>query len=122
MRQKYRRHWIKLAKRKSTQSNTVSQSPKATTAQSLSTPPSLSTASTKTDNSVTLRLVCGHKLVVASRPNPRKKWPDPQMCETCKKKQRVGEIHGPKVSATNITAPTAPKDYVKKLKKAMGVK
>lgn len=44
---------------------------------------------------ITLRLACGHELNVDSRPNPRKDWPDAQVCPTCKtkKKSRVVEIH-----------------------------
>lgn len=64
-----------------------------------------------------LVLVCGHKIVVSSRPNPRKDWPDPQMCETCKKKRNVGEIRSPRVEVSHDTAPTAPAWYKKALKK-----
>jgi hypothetical protein len=42
---------------------------------------------------ITLRLVCAHTIEMESRPNPRKDWPDPQMCPVHKKKFRVGEIH-----------------------------
>jgi len=67
----------------------------------------------------TLRLECGHNLGAETRPNPRKMWPDPQTCESCKKKKRVVEIWSPRVSVANLTAPGAPKDYVKQLKKGL---
>lgn len=66
---------------------------------------------------MTLRLSCGHKLSIDKRPNPRKVWPDPQMCSECKKKMRVVEIHQPTVIVTRLTSPTAPKKYIKRLEK-----
>lgn len=102
-----------MAKRKSTPSSTQSE---PTTPTKQSTPLSSSTARTATDK-IRLRLQCGHWLAVDSRPNPRKKWPDPQTCEDCKGKRRVVEIWGRKVDATNLTAPNAPKDYVKRITK-----
>jgi hypothetical protein len=77
--------------------------------------PSLSTASTKTDKTFDLRLVCGHKLSLTSRPNPRKRWPDPQTCPTCNKKQRVVELYSPKAAVSRLTSPLAPAKYKKAL-------
>jgi len=66
-----------------------------------------------------LKMVCGHKLWTEKRPNPRKVWPDPQMCPTCKRKERVGEILHPILPpAKNLTAPLAPKKYKDKLARA----
>lgn len=42
---------------------------------------------------INLRLACGHTIKSDKRPNPRKVWPDSQLCEVCKKKERVVEIH-----------------------------
>lgn len=44
---------------------------------------------------ITLRLACAHTQRVTERPNPRKRWPDPQPCEACgpRKVRRVVEIH-----------------------------
>lgn len=112
MANKFRRHWIKLAKQKSTQSSTRSRVSTVSTSA-----PSLSSEITKAK--VVVWLQCYHKLYLDARPNPRKKWPDPQMCPTCKKKMRVVEIHGPRVETTNITAPNAPKHYIKRLKKGL---
>lgn len=72
----------------------------------------------KSKTEVELRLNCGHKMIAATRPNPRKVWPDPQTCSECKKKMRVVEIKtlNPPVT-TRLTSPTAPKKYIKKLQK-----
>ena len=66
---------------------------------------------------VWMRLECFHILEQDTRPNPRKVWPGPQMCVTCKKKKRVVEIHMPRIEGKNLTAPNAPKWYIKELKK-----
>lgn len=42
---------------------------------------------------ITLQFNCAHKQVVESRPNPRKVWPDPQMCVECKRKRPIIHIH-----------------------------
>ncbi len=42
---------------------------------------------------ISIRLACGCPLKTTERPNPRKVWPDSQMCELHKKKARVIEIH-----------------------------
>lgn len=60
---------------------------------------------------------CGHKIVVESRPNPRKIWPDPQSCVICKKKKRIVEIQQETEIGTNLTSPTAPVKYKKRLAK-----
>jgi hypothetical protein len=60
-------------------------------------------------NKILLRLECGHKIELDSRPNPRKVWPDPQFCETDKKKKRVVEINSKTETCIRDTSPTAPK-------------
>lgn len=102
-------------KTKSIRSSTRSRASQATEP----TPQSSSIVNTKipSDKLHLLRLTCGHKIESNGRPNPRKRWPDPQMCETCKKKIRVVELHYPKIVAVNLTAPNAPKKYLAALKK-----
>lgn len=103
-----------MAKGKSTQSSILT--PESTVVTSA---PSSFTATTKipSDKLYVVRLNCGHKIESNGRPNPRKKWPDPQMCMDCKKKMRVVEIDYPTVTTIRLTAPSAPKKYIKKLEK-----
>jgi hypothetical protein len=65
----------------------------------------------------TLRLECGHVIQTVGKPNPRKVWPDPQLCPTHKRKQRVVEIKSPRVEVSHLTSPYAPKKYKRLLEK-----
>lgn len=45
-----------------------------------------------TKGDITITLSCAHSFKTNARPNPRKAWPDPIMCEVCRKKFRPVHI------------------------------